>query len=173
MSSRSDLIVDLRSLGLADRPGEWTRLERDVAAPADLRIEMIGVPTGSPLHLDLQLDSVVEGIFVSGTVTATAQGQDARTLEDLEVPLNVELSELFAYEVEEGDEETYPVDRDRIDLEPAIRDALVMALPFRPLKDGEDADEFRYTVGEDIVEEAPEDDPRWSELKRLLEEKES
>lgn len=172
MRNRSELVLDLRKLGLIDRPGEWTRLDTTVPAPEDLRIEMIGVPEGSPMELALQLESVVEGIFVSGTVRAAAQGQDARTLEDLELPLDVAITELFVYEREPGDEESYTVDRDRLDLEPAIRDAVVMALPFRPVKDeDEDGEDFRYTLGEDLPESVPETDPRWSALKNLLDEK--
>ncbi|GAA1997108.1 YceD family protein [Brevibacterium samyangense] len=165
----SELVLDIRKLGLMDKPGEWSTLTTTVAAPEDLRIEVIGVPAGSPLELDLRLESVVEGIYVSGNVKAVAQGQDARTSEDIELPLDVAVTELFVYELDPEDEESYVMDNGRLDLEPAIRDAVVMALPFRPLKDG-DAEDFRYTLGEDIVEEVPEADPRWSALKDLLDE---
>lgn len=171
MRNHSELELDLRKLGLMDRPGEWSRLDITAAAPADLRIELIGVPAGSPMQLDLQLESVVEGIYVSGSVRAVAEGQDARTLEDLELPLDVAITELFVYESAPEDEESYVVSGDRIDLEPAIRDALVMALPFRPLKDGDDGGDYSYTLGEDIDAGADEDDPRWSALKSLLDEK--
>lgn len=174
MRKNSELVLDLRRLGLMDRPGEWSRLDITAAAPEDLRIEMIGVPVGAPMHLDLQLESVVEGVYVSGSVRAVALGQDARSLEDFELSLDVTLSELFVYEAEPGDEDSYTIERDRVDLEPAIRDAVVMALPFRPLKDGDDGGSYRYTLGEDIVDPEPEDDPRWAALKSLLdEEKES
>lgn len=170
MRNRSELVLDLRKLGLIDRPGEWSRLDTTVPAPEDLRIEMIGVPEGAPMGLALQLESVVEGIYVSGSVRAVAHGQDARTLEDLELPLDVAITELFVYELEPGDEESYTVDRDRLDLEPAIRDAVVMALPFRPVKD-DDGEDFRYTLGEDLPESVPETDPRWAALKTVLDEK--
>lgn len=170
MKKSSDLVVDVRALGLAGSPGSWERLETTVEAPEDLRIELVGVPEGSPLRLELQLESVVEGIYVSGTVRATAQGQDARTLEDLEIGLDVPIEELFVYEADEDDEESYVIDHDSLDLEPAVRDAIVMSLPFRPLKDGDDGD-FRYTVGEDIAEPAAEEDPRWAALKSMLDEK--
>ncbi|GAA4284910.1 DUF177 domain-containing protein [Brevibacterium daeguense] len=170
MRIKSELVLDLRKLGLIGSPGEWSKLDFTVSAPEDLRLEMIGVPVGSPLHLALQLESVVEGIYVSGSVRAVARGQDARTLEDLELPLDVAITELFVYEAEPEDEESYRVDRGRLDLEPAIRDAVVMALPFRPLKD-EDGEDFRYTVGEEIDDDDAEADPRWSALKSLLDEK--
>lgn len=173
MSEYNPLVLDLRAMGLANKPGEWSKLDTTVKAPQDLRIELIGVPTGDPVHLELQIESVVEGIYVSGSVSAVAKGQDARTLEDFDLPLNVEINELFVYEPDPSDEETYPVVRDRIDLEPAVRDAIVMALPFRPLT-GDGEGDFQYTLGEDIVESEEESDPRWSALQSLLnEEKES
>ncbi|MCQ9367794.1 DUF177 domain-containing protein [Brevibacterium sp. 50QC2O2] len=172
MNKHSELELDLRSMNLLDKPGEWLKLEKTVAAPQDLRIEMIGIPAGDPMQLALQLESVVEGIYVTGTVKAVAKGQDARTLEELELDLDVPLNELFVYERDPEDEESYAVERGRIDLEPALRDAVVMSLPFRPLKTDDDGD-FTFTTGVDFEPEG-ESDPRWSKLETLLsEEKES
>ena len=120
----------------------------------------------------MQLESVDEGIYVTGTVSATAKGQDARTLEDMTLPLNVDITELFVYDRPQEDEDSYEIENGMLDLEPAVRDALVMSLPFRPLKSGEEG-EFHYTVG-DVEEPVDDTDPRWSTLKSLLtEEKES
>lgn len=166
MANRSELELDLRTMNLLDKPGEWLKLEQTVPAPQDLRIEMIGIPVGDPVRLELQLESVVEGIYVTGTVHVVAKGQDARTLEDLELPLDVALNELFVYEREPEDEESYAVNRGWIDLEPAIRDAVVMSLPFRPLKEGEDDGDFSYSTGVDFEPEG-ESDPRWSKLEEL------
>lgn len=166
MANRSPLELDLRSMNLLDKPGEWIKLGQSVPAPQDLRIEMIGIPAGDPMRLELQLESVVEGIYVTGTVHAVAKGQDARTLEDLELPLDVALTELFVYEREPEDEESYAVERGWIDLEPAIRDAVVMSLPFRPLADEDDEGEFSYSTGVEFEPES-EADPRWSKLEEL------
>lgn len=167
-----ELVLDLRSLGLFKKPGEWIKYTMTVGAPEDLRNEMIGVPTGDPLDIELQLESVDEGIYVTGTVSATAKGQDARTLEDMTLPLNVDITELFVYDRPQEDEDSYEIENGMLDLEPAVRDALVMSLPFRPLKSGEEG-EFHYTVG-DVEEPVDDTDPRWSTLKSLLtEEKES
>lgn len=168
MKNESPLVFDLGSLNLLNKPGEWIRLDESVPAPADLRIEMIGVPAGSPLHLNLQLESVAEGIYVSGRVKTTAHGEDARTLDALELPLDVAIEELFVYAREPEDEDSYVVEHGALDLEPAIRDAVVMSLPFRPLA-GTDEGEFNYTVGEDLEPEE-DSDPRWSALRSLLEE---
>ncbi|WP_029089959.1 YceD family protein [Brevibacterium album] len=173
MRRSSEFILDTRKLGLSAAPGKWEDVSLEVRAPEDLRIEVIGVPEGSPMRLDLRLESVVEGIYVSGTVHATAKGEDARTLEDVEIPVEVSIEELFAYQADPQDEETYVMEDDMLDLEPAVRDAVVMSLPFRPLKD-DDEGEFSYTLGEDITEDEPEEDPRWAALKSVLnQEKES
>ena len=172
MKQRSELVFDLRSMGLLQKPGEWDRVEITAPAPEDLRIEVIGVAEGTPMDLKLMFESVVEGIYVSGTVSATATGQDVRTLEELELPITVDINELYLYTPEPGDEESYVIDHGRLDLEPAIRDAVVMALPFSPVKDPDTDGDFHYTVGEpaeDVVEDTA--DPRWSALKSLLETK--
>ena len=61
----------------------------------DLGTELAGVPADRPLEADLLLESVVEGILVSGRVRATMQLRCARCLKDFEAPLDVEVSELF------------------------------------------------------------------------------
>ena len=73
-------------------------------APEDLRTEVIGVPAGSDLELDLRLESVLEGILVSGSVRAVAVGECARCLEPLERPIEVDLQELFAYPGHESED---------------------------------------------------------------------
>lgn len=171
MTDNSPLVFPLRNLGIYEKPGAWASINETVPAPAELKIEVIGVPEGSDVQLDLQLESVVEGIYVSGTVQAVAKGEDIRSLEPLELPLTVDISELFPYQGESEDEELYPLDGDRLNFEPALRDAIVMALPFRPTKH-EDETTFSYTLGEDLDESDTETaDPRWSALTELLDEK--
>jgi len=104
-----------------------------VPAPADLGIEVIRVPEGSEIDLRLLLESVVEGVLVSGNVDVVAVGECARCLDPLERELAVDVQELYAYPGH-GDEDTRSVvDDGLIDLEPALRDAVVLALPLAPL----------------------------------------
>lgn len=113
-------------------------VSRSVPAPAHLGNDVLGVPVGTPLELDLRLESVVEGVLVSGTVSGTASGECVRCLDPVTVPVVVDLQELFAHaghEVEE-DDDTEPLpemDGDLADLEPVVRDAVVLALPLQPL----------------------------------------
>lgn len=133
---------------LGRRPGALQRLAREVAAPADLGIEgVIGVPEGSPVELELRLESVMEGVLVTGTARATAEGECVRCLEPLGREVEADFQEMFSYpdaddrgrskQAEPGDdaedEDMIPLEDGMFDLEPVLRDAVVLALPMQPV----------------------------------------
>jgi uncharacterized protein len=168
------LVFNIRQLGLFRKPGTWHKVDLTVKAPEDLKIEVIGIPEGSDIRLDVQLESVVEGIYVSGSIFGTAVGIDVRTLEPLSLDIEADIQEHVVYadaEVSE-DEDLYVLDGERLDFEPVLRNAMVMALPFSPVHDDGDTD-FRYQVGDDLEIEEEDDsaDPRWAALQGLLDEK--
>ena len=151
-------------------------VERSIPAPADLGLELIGVPEGAATRLDARLESVSEGVLVSGTVTAPIEGQCGRCLRPISDTLVVHLQELYAYEhstTEETteEEEVGRMQGDLIDLEPALRDAVVLALPNHPLC-REDCPGLCPECGVHW-DDLPEDhthgvvDPRWSALSKL------
>lgn len=113
-------------------------LIRDVPAPAGIGLEMITVPTGQTLAIDLRLESVAEGVLVSGTVGTSAVGECGRCLGVAKQELTVSITELYAYpgsateETTDEDEVSRLID-ERIDLEPAIRSAIALELPLTPL----------------------------------------
>lgn len=128
---RSPLVLEVHELGR--RAGACKRIDTTVPAPADLGIEVIGVPEDSDIELNLLLQSVSEGVLASGTATVRLHGQCARCLESIEEEETFDVQELFFYpgrEMEEG--ESVVVD-DLIDLEEVLRDAVVLELPFTPL----------------------------------------
>ena len=99
---------------------------------------MIGVPEGSPLVVDVRLESVTEGVLVTGTVTGTVTGECGRCLTGFTEDLAVDFVELFAYPDSATEETTDPdevprLDGDHLDLEPVVRDAVVLSLPLTPL----------------------------------------
>jgi uncharacterized protein len=127
--------VELRELGR--RAGSLQQLDRTVPAPAGWKVELIGVPEGAPVELDLRLESVMEGVLVSGEVTVPLRGSCARCLDEVEDTLSLDVQELYAYEgstTEETSEEDEVrlVEGERIDLEPMVRDTVVLALPLSP-----------------------------------------
>ena len=116
----------------------YTRTIPAPGEPEPLGVETIGVPEGAPVELDVRLESVTEGVYVSGTAHAALAGECARCLDPLTDEVTVELGELFAYpdsvtdETTEADELPRVVD-EQLDLEQVVRDALVLDLPLAPL----------------------------------------
>lgn len=109
-------------------------VSRIAEAPEDLGIEVIGVPPGSPVDLDLRLESVVEGVLVTGTAVVRLQGNCARCLDEISSSEEVDIQELFCYPGKETDDpEALRIEDELIDLEPVLRDAVVLDLPFTPL----------------------------------------
>jgi uncharacterized protein len=137
LDPRAPLVLDTRELGR--RPGSMREMTRTVPAPPDLGIEVLGVAEGAPVELDLRLEAVMEGVLVTGTARATLTGECARCLEPLTEDTEVSFQELFVYEDHAlhgegtGDDEVSTLEGDLVDLEPLLRDAVVLALPFQPL----------------------------------------
>jgi uncharacterized protein len=121
--------VDVRDL--MHRPGDMRERVLDVTVPEEFGNAMIGVRAGSALRIDLRMESLHDGILVSAEVDGTAAGECGRCLIDIEQAVQVEFQELFAYSSDEAFE--YEVHEDTIDLEPVIRDAVVLSLPFQPV----------------------------------------
>ncbi len=165
------------------QPGSMLEISREIPAPADLAVAMARVPDGSPIDLDLTLESVVEGIWVSGTADVEITAECSRCLEATEWSETVTLEQLYRYPAtdargallegdEDSDDETPEVVDDVIDIEAALRDAVVLALPIAPLCSPECLG-ICATCGERLTaEQGPHDhpvtDPRWSALQELL-----
>jgi uncharacterized protein len=96
LDPRAPLVLDTRELGR--RPGSQREVSRTVPAPADLGIEVLGVPEGSPVGLDLRLEAVMEGVLVTGTASAALEGECVRCLEPISDELEVRFQELFVYD---------------------------------------------------------------------------
>ncbi|MBC7272556.1 YceD family protein [Streptomyces broussonetiae] len=146
LDHRNPLVFDTHELGR--RPGALQRLSRTVDAPKDLGLkDVIEVPEGAPVELELRLESVMEGVLVTGTARARAEGECVRCLEPLQQELEADFQEMFSYpdaddrgrvKAEPGDDAEDDEDRlfledGLFDLEPVLRDAVVLALPMQPV----------------------------------------
>ena len=163
--------VDLRELGR--RAGSLKELDRTLPAPDGWRVELIGVPEGAEIRLRLRLESVMEGVLVSGEIDVPLVGSCARCLEPIEDTLELDVQELFAYQgstTEETSEEdeVRRVEGDFLDLEPMVRDTVVLALPLAPVCT-EDCSGLCVDCGQRL-DDLPSDhshevlDPRWAGL---------
>lgn len=136
MNPRNPLVLDTRELGR--RPGMRRDYRRELPAPEHFGLDMIGVPIGTPLTVDIRLEAVSEGVLVTGTVAGELAAQCGRCLVEFTEPLNVEFMELFAYpdstttQTTESDE-IPRLEGEHLDLEPVVRDAVVLSLPLTPL----------------------------------------
>ena len=172
LDPRAPLVLDTRELGR--RPGSQRDVVITVPAPAELGIEVLRVPEGSPVQLDLRLEAVMEGVLVTGTATAALEGECARCLEPITDELEGQFQELFVYEdhaLPGEDDEVSTLQDDLVDLEPLLRDAVVLALPFTPLCE-DDCPGLctecgaRLADDPDHTHEAPIE-PRWAGLTAL------
>jgi uncharacterized protein len=129
---RSPLVLDTRELG--KRPGSMRQWRRRVPSPDALGTDIIGIAAGAPIDLDLRLESVSEGVLVTGTISATVEGECGRCLDPVSDELVVDVVELFAYpdsttDATTEEDEVHRVVGTRLDLEPVVRDGIVLGLP--------------------------------------------
>jgi len=183
---RGALVFDLRTLGR--QAGSARTRQLTVPAPDDLRLELARVPVGADLHLDVRFEAVTEGVLVTGSATAPLAGECARCLAPLTSTVTASFTELYLYqpdkhdkhnrharfddnENDEQDEEELYLDGDLLDLEPVLRDAVVLALPMSPLC-REDCPGLCVECGMPLADAGPEHqhqeamDPRWAALKQ-------
>jgi uncharacterized protein len=174
---RDPFVIDTRTLGR--RPGSMRKDSYTVPAPADLGVEMVGVPEGTEIELDLMLEAVMEGVLVSGTARAPLSGECARCLEPLTSSIEVEFQELYVYSDtrsgESAGEDERRLEGDLIDLEPVVRDAMVLALPLSPLC-RDDCPGLCTECGVRLADAEPDHhhdavDPRWAALQGMLDQR--
>jgi len=174
LDPRSPLVIDTRELGR--RPGSMRTLSRSFPAPGNLTVDVVGVPQGSPVDLDLRLESVMEGVLVSATAKAEVTGECVRCLDPIARSVEVSMQELYAYpgrerDVDDDDSELPELEGDLIDLEPVLRDAVVLALPLRPLC-RDDCPGLCAECGAQLADDPAHGheaaDPRWAALQGLL-----
>ena len=166
-------VFKLNTHDLPRRAGEMKEYHLALDVESPIGIDVIAVPAGI-LNLDLRLESVAEGILATGEFDVVAKGECIRCLDPIELELNRNFQELYAYEAspDEEEDDQLLMDGDILDLEAPIRDAIVLALPINPLCD-EDCEGLCPECGQKWAE-LPEDhaheqlDARWSALKGLL-----
>ncbi|HRN30138.1 MAG TPA: DUF177 domain-containing protein [Terrimesophilobacter sp.] len=158
---------------LIHKPGEYRDRTLTVALAEDWANAVIGVRAGTSVEANLRLESLHEGILVSSDIEVTATGECVRCLAEVKHPVEVEIQELFAYASDDALE--YAIHGDHVDLEPVIRDAVVLALPFQPVCQ-DDCPGLCPQCGVRLLDEPGHEhekpaDPRWAALAGLTETK--
>lgn len=135
--STLDTALQFDAIDLVGRPGTHRRVERTVPAPArEAGGIAMQVPEGQDIAVEAELESVVEGIYVHGTVTAHLEGECSRCLDPVEQDVTARVDELFMYpekvKAEDRDDSVLFED-DAVNVGPLVRDALAMEADERPL----------------------------------------
>lgn len=168
MAAQNPFVVSVRDL--IAKPGEMREKHLEIDTPSRYGEAVAVVPEGRGIELDLRLESVHEGIFVTGEIHTTADADCVRCLEPVSVPIDAEFQELFAFSA--GDGYDYQVVDETIDLDDVVRDQVVLQLPFQPVC-SDDCSGLDPETGQKRPAgwEPPETediDPRWAELQKLV-----
>jgi len=152
-------------------------VQQTVPSPSRIGLDLVAIERGADLDLDLRLESVSEGVLVTGTVSAPTRGECSRCLTPITGELEIALTELFAYPesateaTTEEDEVGHVIDQ-TIDLEQPIVDAVGLALPFAPVC-AEDCPGLCTQCGVALATAGADHhhdliDPRWAKLAAML-----
>ena len=135
---------------LPHRAGEMREYQLDLKIEEPVGVDLLSVKPGEIIEVDLRLQSVDEGVLATARVMATATGECTRCLKPITWPIDENFTELYYYELaagkrgsksKSGKDEDIDLDEDDlsfmvgddIDLEPAIRDAVILNLAVNPL----------------------------------------
>ncbi len=139
---------------------------------AELALDDLGVGESwivdGALDVDLVIEAVTDGVVAYGRIAATSRTPCRRCLNDVDLALEADIHEVFESDPTQG--ETWPIEDERIDLTPMLREAAILGLPVAPLcaRDCAGPEPERFPTGP-----PPEDDPspvrdeRWAALDDL------
>ncbi len=101
-----------------------------IATKVDWGVDLTQVAPDSQIDADLELVSTSGGLLVRGAIDFEAILTCSRCLDEATVPMHVEVSDI----VEDGDDDDdeYHLAGDVLDLEPILRDEVLLAMPLRP-----------------------------------------
>jgi DUF177 domain-containing protein len=162
--------VDVRDL--IGQPG-MSRAVHLRGSIEDLGSEVATLKPGESVEGDVLLESVIEGILVTGTLSGTFALRCARCLKEFEEPVRVDVHELFAFTPDPDDDEVYALDSEgALDPEQMVRDAIGLELPFSPLHSPDCLGLCPVCGGDRNLGECPGDhpqtDPRWADLELVF-----
>jgi uncharacterized protein len=166
VSSTPASLLNVPVFDLMHRPGEMRERQIDATATEAFGNAVIGVKQGAAIYVEARLESLHDGILVTAEADARVEGECIRCLDPISDTLRVDIAELFAYSEDEAFD--YTVVDDHVDLEPLVRDAVVLALPFQPVCrpdcPGLDPETGEKLSADSSREPAQRVDPRWSAL---------
>jgi uncharacterized protein len=169
-SGRPRLIVSVTEI--RRRPGTRIPIDRTIEAHG-LALSDVAVPEGAELELHGELESIHEGVVLTGEASVPWEGECRRCLREVSGVATLDVREVFERRPVEG--ETWPLEQDHIDIGPLLHDTALLALPLAPLCDetceGPRPSDYPTSAADDEEglneEPEPTKDPRWSALDDL------
>ncbi|NBO16239.1 MAG: DUF177 domain-containing protein [Actinobacteria bacterium] len=175
---------------LPHRAGEMREYELDLKITEAVGVDLLSVKPGEIIEVDLRIQAVEEGVLATARVIADATGECTRCLKPIIWPIDESFTELYYYEssaskstkkhssrgkskkdeeIDLDEDELSFLDGDDIDLEPAIRDAIILNLAVNPLC-SEDCPGLAEKSGENWAylsasQSQTPTDQRWAALK--------
>lgn len=165
------LVVDITPL--KRNPGTPLDVVLPDVPVKDLALESAEVHA-TRLAINARLESALEQMILIGEISVGWSGPCRRCLEDQAGTTTIDAHEIFEKGAAEG--ETYEMGENEIDIEPMVRETVLLNLPIAPLCredcQGPDPDRFPASVAADTDPEtddhaAPSGDPRWAALDAL------
>jgi uncharacterized protein len=152
---------------LLRRPG--ARRHEELAGPVPVTMVGTSVPGEAEVGVRAMLESVSEGILATGVISAPWQADCRRCLRPVSGLMEADFQELFERHPREG--ETYLLHQDQVDLEPLVREIVLLELPLTAVC-RVDCLGICPTCGADLNEgscgcESVARDPRWAALDDL------
>ncbi len=166
-------VVDVQQL--LGKPGAYQRLTLEQPAGPGVRTEVVAVAEEEPVTAEVMLESVREGILVTGDARTTGDAVCSRCLDPVRLDLTAPLQELYAWSAQEAEVDDLGelgphLDGELLDLCPAIRDGLILEMPLAPLCDDDCPGlcaECGFKLVEDPSHQHDTSDPRWAALSAL------
>jgi uncharacterized protein len=116
---------------LLDRPNTRRPVHHRLTLDGELAVAGSRLAPGTEVEVDLVLESMPSGVAVNGDVTFDWIGECRRCLDEVRGQAQPEVHEIF--ETRPTPDETFPIERAQIDLEPVVREAVLLGLPLAPL----------------------------------------
>jgi len=166
MKSEAPFVVSV--VDLLRTPGHRREVKLRGRLPGLKSVETVVVPDAD-VEVTAGLEAFAEGLVADGLISAPWQAECRRCLSPVAGNVDVDFREVFERQPTEG--ETYKLGHEEVDLEPLIREAVLLALPLTPLCRS-DCEGICPTCGADLNEgpcgcPPAGRDPRWAALDDL------
>lgn len=160
----------LNAFEMLRRPGTIKSIRLGVQ-PAVVELNDSRLVPGADVRIELDCESLSDGIVVRGRLAASFRGDCRRCLQALEGTVEADVNEL--YQVHLTDPDAFPIEGDFVDLAPMVRETILLELPDAPVC-SPDCAGLCASCGRDLNQgpcSCPTDsvDPRWAALESLRE----